>query len=298
MTGDDMANETAVATGNEEATEAWSGVLFDRFVLYRDLVVTALADFGTAAMRAHPPPHGARVLDVGCGFGDSTQTLAALIGPASEAVGIDVSAPFVERSKAEAQEGGVPNVRFELADAQVADLGGPYDYVFSRMGVMFFDNPVVALRNIRSAMAPGAQLVAVVWRRKLDNGWVYEAEKVVERYLERPEESDEPTCGPGPFSMANADTITEQLQIAGFEAVTLQRNDAPIKIGNDIDHAVSFATALGPGGEVIRLAGDEAEKIRPQLEAEIREAIEPFVRGDGTVFAPASTWIVSAANPA
>jgi ubiquinone/menaquinone biosynthesis C-methylase UbiE len=288
-----MPHMVTVASGNEEATEAWSGVLFDRFLEYRELIVTGLAEFGAAAIERHPPKPGDRVLDIGCGFGDATQQLAAIVGPGGEAVGVDVSEPFIERSIAEAAAAGVDNASFIAGDVQLMDLGGPYDYAFSRMGMMFFDNPVVALRNIRSALAPGAPLTAIVWRRKIDNGWVYEAEQVVEQYLEEPEETDEPTCGPGPFSMANADTVSEQLLIAGFEDVSLERLDLQLKIGDDLDHAVRFVMALGPAGEVIRLAGEEADKIRPRLEREIREVLERFDGADA-VAAPASTWIVHA----
>ena len=140
------------------------------------------------------------------------------------------------------------------------DLPGPFDYAFSRMGIMFFGNPVVAMRNVRAALAPGGRLVAAVWRRKLDNPWLHRAEQVVDQYLEEPEETDEPTCGPGPFSMADADTVSEQLTLAGFEQISLRRCDLPIKIGNDLDHAVEFNMAIGPAGELIRLAGDEAER--------------------------------------
>ena len=142
---------------------------------------------------------------------------------------------------------GRTNVSFAVADVQVGELGEGFDYAFSRMGMMFFANPVQALRNIRSALAPGGRLCAVVWRRKDDNEWMRRAELVVEEYLDRPEETDEPTCGPGPFSMANADTVSEQLTIAGFEEITLQRCDLPLKIGHDLDHAVEFNMALGPG---------------------------------------------------
>ena len=161
--------ETAVAPENEEATEAWSGVLFDRFVEYRDLIATSLALHGEAAMKAYPPRPGDRVLDIGCGFGDTTQALAGLIGPEGDAVGVDVSKPFVEASMAEANEAGVTNVSFRAGDVQVMDLGGPYDYAFSRMGIMFFANPVAAMRNVLGSLAPGGRLVGVVWRRKLDN---------------------------------------------------------------------------------------------------------------------------------
>jgi SAM-dependent methyltransferase len=285
-----------VAAENEEATEAWSGVLFDRFVQFRDLIVVGLTGFGDVAMNMYPPQPGDRVLDIGCGFGDTTQQLAGLVGPQGEAMGIDVAEPFIKASIEEAAEAGVENVEFLAGDVQVMDLGGPYDYAFSRMGVMFFGNPVQAFRNIRGALLPGGRFVASVWRRKLDNEWVHRTEQVVEQYLEEPEESDEPRCGPGPFSMANADTVSEQLQIAGFEQPTFTRCDLPLRIGDDLERAIEFNMALGPAAELIRLSGDEADKIRPKLEREIREVLADF-DGDGGVSAPASTWIVTARVP-
>jgi ubiquinone/menaquinone biosynthesis C-methylase UbiE len=283
----------SVAPENEEATEAWSGVLFDRFVQFRDLIIAGLEPHGERAMRMHPPQPGDRVLDIGCGFGDTSQRLAALVGPEGEAVGVDISEPFIEASIAEAREAGVDNVSFLAGDVQVMEMPGTFDYVFSRMGIMFFANPVQALRNIRGAIRPGGQLCAVVWRRKVDNEWLYRAQQVVDQYLEEPEETDEPKCGPGPFSMESADTVSEQLQIAGFEDPTFTRCDLPLKLGDDLDEAVRFNMALGPAAELIRLSGDEAEAIRPTLEREIREALADF-QGPDDVRGPTSTWIISA----
>jgi SAM-dependent methyltransferase len=280
-----------VAAANQEATDAWSGPLFERFVRFRPYVAEGLGAHGEVAMAAHPPRPGDRVLDIGCGFGDTTRRLADLVGD-GEVVGIDVSEPFVDLAREEAAAAGVANVDYRLGDVQIADLGGPYDYVFSRMGMMFFANPVQALRNVRAAMRPGGRLCVVVWRRKLDNPWVREAELVVEQYLDHPEETDEPTCGPGPFSMANADTISEQLGIAGFEAIELRRSDLPMPMGS-LDQAVDLTMAIGPAGEVLRLWGDRAEEIRPRIASEIRAALEQFETADG-VRAPASTWIISA----
>lgn len=286
----------APAAENREATEAWSGPLFERFVQYRDLVAGGLGAHGEAAMAAHPPRPGDRVLDLGCGFGDTTQRLAAMVGPDGGALGIDVSEPFIELARKEAEEAGAANVRFAVGDVQATEFEEVFDYAFSRMGIMFFANPVQALRNVRQALAPGGRLCAVVWRRKLDNEWVSRAEAVVERYLDHPEESDQPTCGPGPFSMADADTVSEQLKIAGFEQVSFQRCDLPLKIGNDLDHAVEFNMALGPAGEVLRLWEDRIDEIRPKIAADLREALADLDGPDG-VYAPASTWIVSARAP-
>jgi SAM-dependent methyltransferase len=296
--GSEQPVPLAVAPDNEEATEAWSGVLFERFVQYRDLVVAGLKSHGDAAMQLHPPERGSRVLDIGCGFGDTTQQLADQVRPNGDATGVDVSEPFVQASIEEAREAGTGNVDFFATDVQVGDLKGPYDYAFSRMGVMFFANPVQALRNIREALRPGGRLVAVVWRRKLDNEWVHRAEQVVERYLEEPEEPEDVRCGPGPFSMANADTVSEQLQIAGFELPSFTRCDLPIKIGNDLDRAVAFNMAIGPAAELLRICpADEVDRLRPKLEREIREVLSDYVQPGGVVSAPASTWIIEATVP-
>jgi SAM-dependent methyltransferase len=294
-----LGNETAapisVAPENEEATEAWSGVLFDRFVQYRDLIVEGLGQHGQAAMRMYPPEAGDRVLDIGCGFGDTTRDLAGIVGAEGRAVGVDVAEPFIEASIKEAAEAGVENVDFFATDVQVGDLRGPYDYAFSRMGVMFFANPVQALRNIRESMHPGARLVATVWRRKQDNEWLNRAEQVAEQYLEKPEEPEDVRCGPGPFSMASADTVSEQLQIAGFERPTFTRCDLPIKIGNDLGNAVEFNMAVGPAAELLRICPpEEVEQLRPKVQQEIREVLAELVGPGGDVSAAASTWIVSA----
>src|SRR5262249_50426710 len=121
-----VPNKGRVAAENEEATEAWSGVLFDRFVEFRELIVHGIALHGAAAMQPHPPAPGDRVLDLGCGFGDTPQQLANLAGPEGEAVGVDVSEPFIEASIREADEEGARNVDFLVGDAQVMELPGTF----------------------------------------------------------------------------------------------------------------------------------------------------------------------------
>jgi SAM-dependent methyltransferase len=271
-------------------------VLFDRFLKFRDLVTTGLGAHGDAALKAHPPGSGERALDIGCGFGDTSQQIAELVGETGSVLGVDVAPRFIDAARTEAEQAGVGNLDFAIRDVEVTQFDDRFDYAFARFGTMFFANPVAAMRNVREALVPGGALCMVVWRRKLDNDWLHRAEKVVEEFVEEPEESDEPTCGPGPFSMANADTTSDILLNAGFVDVELRRCDIPIKIGRDLDHAVEMVTALGPAGEVIRLAGAEAERIRPQIESALREALAEFESPEGVV-AGASTWIVSAKAP-
>lgn len=283
------------SAANAEAIRAWDGPLFDRFVHFRHLVTTGLGAHGNEALRLHPPEQGWRVLDVGCGFGDTTQRIAGLVGPQGEALGVDAAPKFIEAAAAEAS--GVANVRFEVADVQTRRWDERFDMAFSRMGTMFFASPVAALRNVREALEPGAPLVMVVWRNRVDNEWVYRAQTIVERMVSRPEEYDEPTCGPGPFSMAGADTTSDILLHAGFVQPTFRRCDLPIMIGRDLDEAVEFVMALGPAGEILRLQGHRAAHLHGHVVEALREGLSEYVRNDG-VWAPASTWIVSASAPA
>jgi len=187
--------------------------------------------------------------------------------------------------------------RFLVNDVEACELDGGFDYVFSRFGTMFFANPVVALGNLRQALVPGGRLCMVVWRRKFDNAWLYRAERVAKRFSTRPEATDQPTCGPGPFSMADAGTTTDVLVQAGFEEISLNRCDIEIAIGADLEQTVQLVMALRPAGELIRLAASQAERRHSQIVAALEAALVELQEPDGTVRAPASTWIIGARSP-
>jgi SAM-dependent methyltransferase len=287
----------SISPANAEAIEAWDGPLFDRFVRYRHLVVEGLKAHGDAAITLHPPRPADRILDIGCGFGDTTQQLAALAGPDGSALGVDAAPRFIEAARDEARAARAANVRFRVADLETTVFDERFDLAFSRMGTMFFANPVAALRHVREALVPGGRLVMVVWRAKVENDWLYRAQTITERFVTKPEDYDQPTCGPGPFSMANADTVSGILLSAGFADVTLRRCDLPIRIGRDVDEAVEMVMALGPAGEILRLAGDRATHLHEPVAEALRAGLAEW-DGPGGVSAPASTWIVSAVAPA
>jgi hypothetical protein len=184
------------------------------------------------------------------------------------------------------------------ADVQSDDLRGPYDGAFSRFGTMFFTMPGVALRNIRSALKPGGVLTQIVWRKREDNPWLHDAELKVREIVPvvSHEDTDQVHCGPGPFSMAGPDMVSSMLMSAGFTGINFERFDTDICIGRDLDDAVEFATALGPAGEIIRLAGAEGVRLRPTVVTALRQTLARYVRDDG-VWAPSSTWFITARRP-
>ena len=283
---------------NVEQAAAWDGPLFDVWLQYRDLIESALRPVSEAAFALHPPPPGGRCLDVGCGLGDTTFRLAGLVGGDGSAHGVDVAPRMIAVARTDLEHADAANVSFAVADAETDDLGGTYNYAFGRCGVMFFAHPVPAFRNVCRHLEPGSSINLIVWRRKADNEWLHTSELAVKKYLDHPEESDVPTCGPGPFAMANADVITDQLKYGGFEDIRLARRDLLYKIGDSLDEAVEFNMALGPAAEILRQWGDRIDEIRPTITADIREVLSRFVAEDGSVRGPGSVWVVSGRKPA
>jgi ubiquinone/menaquinone biosynthesis C-methylase UbiE len=291
-----IQQQTAIDAANEEAIRAWDGPLFDRFLRFQHLIEGSFARHGQATVELLAPQPGERALDIGCGFGDETERLAGLIAPGGRAVGVDAAPRFIEHARETAARKGITNAEYVVADVQSMEPAEPFDLAFSRFGTMFFANPVAAMRNVREALVPGGRLAMAVWRRREDNEWLYRAQTIVEQIVSRPEEYDEPTCGPGPFSMAGADTTSDVMQRAGFEDVALLRCDLPMRIGADLDEAIDIVTALGPAGEILRLAGDRATHLHRQVHEGLREGMADMARPDG-VYAMSSTWIVTARAP-
>jgi SAM-dependent methyltransferase len=283
--------QVGVLPENEESQRAWDGVLFDRFLNFREQVVLGLGAFGTEAMRRFPPAQGERVVDIGCGFGDSSTQLAEMVGPTGSVLGVDIAPRFIELATSEVT---LPNLRFEAKDVQAAPFDQQFDYAFARFGTMFFDNPVAAMRNVRNALSDDGRLCIVVWRRREENPWLYVAEQVVRPLLPEEEETvDEAHCGPGPFSMAGADTVSMQLRAAGFGEISFHRFDMPFMLGRNLNEAIELNLALGPAAEAYRFAGDAGPAIRPQLEALLREALAPYTTDAGVIL-DSSVWIITA----
>lgn len=290
-------SETAQQVEDTEFVKFWNEVLAPKFIRFKHIIVDGLTHHSEAIFPKLQVNAGDKVLDVGCGFGDTAIKLAEMTGPTGHVVGIDCCDAFLEYARNDAAQKGITNVQFQRGDAEIALPVNQYDFVFARFGTMFFTNPVVAMRNMRTALKPGGRMVHIVWRNRADNPWISMAKDVVLKFLPEPG-ADAQTCGPGPFSMSNEEMVRGMMTAAGYEQIEFRRVDAEVLIGNTVEDAIDFQLTLGPAGEVFREAGEEAEQKRPQIEAALAEAIQAQkLSGDGIVM-DSSSWVISAVNPA
>jgi SAM-dependent methyltransferase len=286
-----------VAPANEEAVRAWDTVLYERWKKNRKVFVGALEGLTEEVLERCPPPPGGRCIDIGCGFGETTQRLAEIVGPGGFAFGTDSSPHFVEDARREAAAARIENVRFEVADAQTAEWKPVYDYAFSRMGTQFFAAPVPAMRAVRGALRPGGALCMICWRRKAESPMWAETEQVVQRFLTRPEEYEADTCGPGPFSLGNPETTRGILAAAGFSGIEFHARDFDYHLGEDMEEALEAMLAIGPGAELIRLNGAYGESRRPEIAEALAEHYAGRQQPDGSIVSRAGVWVVTAVNP-
>lgn len=281
---------------DSEFVAFWNEVLAPKFLRFRHILVDGLTRHSEAIFPKLPVHKGDRVLDVGCGFGDTAIKLAQIVGPDGEVVGVDCCDAFLAAAEADRDYLGIRNLKFVRGDAEVALSKGQFDFVFSRFGTMFFANPVAGLRNMREALRPGGRMVHIVWRDPKDNPWLSMAKDVVLRFLPPPG-SDARSCGPGPFSMADEPMVRKMMEIAGYENIQFERVDAPVLIGHNVRDAIAFQLSIGPAGEVFREAGSEAEAKRTEIEEALAEAIGRERLENEGIMMPSSSWVISARNP-
>ena len=288
-------SEAVQTTEDTEFVKFWNEVLAPKFIRFKHILVDGLTQHSEAIFPQLPVQKGDRVLDVGCGFGDTAIKLAKLVGPTGYVVGIDCCDAFLDYACKDAEEKGITNVSFQRGDAEIALPVNEYDFVFARFGTMFFTNPVAAMRNMRGALRPGGRMVHIVWRDREDNPWLSMAKDVVLEFLPPPGD-DAQTCGPGPFSMADQELVTAQMKAAGYTDIHFERVDAPVRMGDSIEDAIGFQLALGPAGEVFREAGEEAERRHDEIDRALNSELGRYATDEGIVM-ESSSWKISARKP-
>ena len=275
----------------------WNEILAPKLIKHQHILVGGSKRHSAQVLNALGIKSGDAVLDVGCGFGDTTIDLANLAAPSGHAVGVDCCQSFLDQAWQRAELGWIPNVRFECRDIETDRPDEQFDFVFARFGTQFFSNPVAGLRSIRYCMKPGARMAHMVWRNRADNPWLTASRDVVQTILPKPGE-DALTCGPGPFSMADEDLVRAQMKAAGFADIAFERVDAKIMVGRTVNEAIDFQLAIGPAGETFREAGALGEARRDKVNAALEQMFSTVDHDDEGLWMDSSSWLITARNPA
>ena len=283
-----MANAAQVRSGE------WNGRTGAAWLLHQERLDRMLEPFGSSAWAAARPALGEHVLDIGCGAGTTTLSLARAVGPYGTATGLDISEPLLGRAKVRATEARTA-AAFLLADAAIHPFDqGSIDLLFSRFGVMFFDDPVAAFRNLRRALKPRGRLAFVCWRGADENEWVRLPMAAVRDVI--PPQPPLAPDAPGPFSFGDAGRVKAILADAGYSGIQFAAFDHDITFGRGdgrdaaIDDALEQAFETGP---LSRALADQPEDIRLRAAQAVRAVFAERVAGTSVVLRGAA-WVVTA----
>ncbi len=272
---------------NVPQIEYWNGPAAERWTNQQEALDRALEPFGQALLRRADIALGERVLDVGCGCGGTTLAIADLVGETGHVIGIDVSAMMLGR--AGRRLAGRPHVTLLEADASTHRFLAPADVIGSRFGVMFFERPVEAFRNLRRALVSGGRLAFACWRAPSENAWISVPMDVTLRHVGAPAPTgpDEP----GPFAFADRSRVEDILRAAGFSAIRVDAFDADVVMSvAGIEPAVEFAMTAGMAS---RLLADASPLAANAVREDLRRELSPGMTGERVALGGA-VWIASA----
>lgn len=274
----------------------WDDQSGERWVANQARLDAVVAVFGQAAIEAAAPAKGERVLDVGCGAGASSLALAARVSPGGQVLGVDISEPLIGRARASAPQ-DMP-ILFQVADASSAELPErAFDILFSRFGVMFFNDPVGAFAHMRRALRPGGRVAFVCWRGADENDWMRLPMSALKGIVPKtvPPDPD----APGPFSFGDRGRVSRILSASGFTDIAIAPFDASVPFGEGatrdaaIDDAVRMTLEVGP---LSRALADLPHDVRARASAATRAAFAGLP-GERSVMINGAAWIVMAGNP-
>jgi len=278
---------------NSEQIAEWNGALGQRWAALQQEINRVVVPFGDAALKVAAPQPGERVIDIGCGCGDTSIEIARTVGAAGSVLGIDVSQPMLEVARSRGALANFAHLAFRDGDASEVGLPANIDLLFSRFGVMFFSQPAPAFHHLRKSLRAGGRCVFVCWRTPRDNPWAMtplSAARTAIGVTPAPADPD----APGPFAFADEERLRAILSGAGFGAIDVQRFDAAIFLGATPRAAAERVIQIGPVSRLVRESG--VEHLPIILDA-VERTLAPLAAPNGRVSLNGSTWIVSATNP-
>ena len=279
---------------NATQIEFWNGETGRNWVTHDALMEAMLQPLGESVMDTLAPQPGEHVLDIGCGCGHTSLSLADRVGAEGSVEGVDISAPMLAVASQLAAERNAEHtsIQFLEADAQTHTFEPErYDVVFSRFGVMFFEDPVAAFANIHGALCKSGRLAFCCWQPRAVNPFMTVPAMAALELLPAPLEM--PPRTPGPFAFEEADYVTEVLTRAGFESVVVTPLQQPLTFGRGLNltDIVERLVQIGPIAQMVREA---SEDLQQPVRDKVIDAVAPFYTEDAGMTLDGQFWQVTA----
>jgi SAM-dependent methyltransferase len=274
-------------SANADQIEFWNGPGGQQWVAQQETMDRTLGRIHAAIASFAAAQPGEAVVDIGCGTGQTTLGLADAVGETGRVIGVDISRPMLGLARKRAVESG-RTIEFFEADASRHVFPSDNDLVFSRFGVMFFDDPVGAFSNIRKALKSGGRLAFVCWRAPQENIWASAPISAARPFL--PPQPPADPLAPGPFAFADPERVKSILGGAGFRDVRVEPLDTVMNLGEALDAAAEQMMQVGP---LSRLLADIDAATRGKIVLAVQGALQPYTSEKG-VRPPAACWLVGA----
>ena len=277
--------------------EMWNGRAGESWVRHNSLLEQLLAEPGRECMNLLPLTPAMQILDVGCGCGNQTLELAARLDASSTVIGVDISEPMLglaRELKAANDNALSAEVQFALGDASEPLFDeASFDAIYSRFGVMFFEEPVAAFSALRNSLKPGGKLGFVCWREPKLNPFFNAPMEAALTVLPAPAPSA--PGAPGPFGLADDNVIQTTLRLAGFKDVSVAPLNLTLSVGAETPFDALFEELIQIGPAAALIAQSD-----PSLKEKAREAVynrltDFYASGQGVSF-DANFWLVTARN--
>jgi len=276
---------------NTDMSDFWNGDGGRNWMRFQHRLAISLKHFGQQAMVATNLSKGEKVLDIGCGWGDTTFDIARTVASNGYVQGVDISDLILQHAITRLKSSDLDNVSFKCVDAESHRFTlKSFDVAYSRFGVMFFNDPVAAFNNIRQILKPNGRLSFICWQPIADNQWVkLPLDSVAKHFVDAPEINEDL---PGAFSLGDKSKASRILESAGYNNISIEPFKTKLNVGNSIEEAIAFLSNLGPASGVFGNPDIDID-TKNHILNDLRKELNHNQSTEG-VELNASTWIVNA----
>ena len=206
-----------------------------------------------------------KILDIGCGGGQTTFDASEMVGENGYVVGADISKILLDL--AESKYANTKNLEFKYCDVQNYEFKvNSFSKVISRFGVMFFENPIEAFKNIYNSIQEGGSLNFVCWTNVMENEFFTDPTNIIIKHINK--EFPEITKAPGPLAFSEEDYVKEILMSSKFKNVKIEKVYSSISTNDSAEKDGALLLKLGLGGRLLadaNLSKKELSIIRDEM---------------------------------